>query len=372
MYDDLVDAENESYDFYASLEEAEDTYTLTDDDYALSSNSNIVSAGYVTADADYEEAVAEILYYKYYTEDESVIEVTFNVVDGEVDYDDYYELSDDDYSDMGQSYSTFSSTSAAATAIASWLDDNYGSTASDGDEKTIVFDLYGVDQTRYFSVDADYNVTLLDEEPATYYELDSDDYDELGRSYDDFYTVESAESYLATLAAMDGYGAQNYACEVYINETYIVFEFDGLNFVYVATEAYTDTQNFQYTLVASEYEGAEYTDYVSSYWTYTSSVIYLSEIAYTAITLTTEDYDSNDLTSYYDNLDLRSSDDSDYSLADDGDRAEAIGAMLELNHSAVSDAYYLVSYDYYDGSSGTATELFIKTDDTWTIESYQE
>lgn len=403
MYDELVDAEDASYMLIADLELAPDSYTLASSDYAYSSNSDVSTYSNFSADATAKDYMPEILYSLFYGEDEQTIDVTYTYYNGSLDYldelaagveyDYAITLTTEDYdSDEYTSYYDnfdlrdgyeYADADARAEALGAMLELNHDAVADT--YYAVTYDYYdgSSGEATEIIVKTDgvwIMASVVVPDDVTVYTLDADDYDSMGEDYgepgyyNNFSSTIIAANYIPTfLANLYPYASEGDIVAVvyayYSGSTYDVAEqytYSGSAWeAYEVTEEVTST--FMFNVETSKENGVTYNDYSISYWELQSDAVYLSEITYTEVTLTDADYDLDDLTSYYDNFDLR--DGKDY--ADDTARAAAIGVMLETNYGAGSDEYYLVTYDYYDGSSGEATELLMKTDGVWTIYAYE-
>ena len=326
---------------------APDAYTLTDEDYKLSSNEAVAKYKNFSESALPKDFLPEILNQKFFAEDAFAMAVTYNYYEPVVaDSANAYELSDAEYEAMGQSHHNFSDESTAEQYLAEFLGRTiYG--AENGDEKTVHYLLYKTNQTRYVKVNADGTAEVL-EYASDYYELDSADYDALGNGkYQNFYKIENALNDLPGFATSKGHTLPKvYKVKVYKNyyEKYPVFIFDGVNWaVKQSVNAVTETLNY----------AVNKDDPSKNTWWADPAI---------KITLTTEDYDSNDATSHYDNFDLR---DGKTPGTDRAQLVEMIGAMLDANHNAVDDQQYLVSFAYYDGTNGTSSIRIMRTAGVW-------
>ncbi len=403
MYDELIEAEDASYALIADLESAPDSYTLASSDYDYSSNSDISTYSNFSADATAKDYMPEILYSLYYGEDEQTIDVTYTYYNGSLDYlDDLaagveydYEvtLTTEDYDsdentswydnfDLRDGYE-YADADTRAEAIGAMLELNHDAVADT--YYSVTYDYYdgSSGEATEIVVKTDgvwIMASVVVPDGVTVYTLGDDDYDEMGEDYgepgyyNNFSSTINPDNYLPIfLAGMYPYASEGDIVAVvyayYSSGMYTYadqYTYSGSEWeIYESTTQVTST--FMFNVATAKSNGVSYNDYSASYWELQSDAVYLSEITYTEITLTTEDYDLDDLTSYYDNFDLR--DGKDYAV--DEARAEAIGAMLETNYGAGADEYYLVTYDYYDGSNGEATELLMKTDDVWTIYPYE-
>ncbi len=263
-----------------------------------------------------------------------------------VDKENAREIEDDEYGEMGQRYSNFEDEDEAEALIAKLLDrKEYVEDA--GTEMTVKYIKFETNEIRYIKINEDFSAEVLDY-ASDAVEVTDEIYEATGNgNYYNFYRVDNALEDLAQYVEDNGISTPiTYAAEVYQNflDTYVVFVFNGTNWE-VRESVIEVTEELNYSVNED--------DITQSYWWADPAI---------KISLTTADYDSNDLTSRYNNFDLRSG------QTPGPDRAklvEMIGEMLDANHNAVENQQYLVTYAYYDGSSGTATIRIIKEGGTW-------
>lgn len=146
--------------------------------------------------------------------------------------------------------------------------------------------------------------------------------------------------------ATNGSGNNAETALVYNNyrDEYVVFMYNGTNWE-VKQSLMPVSEPLNYALDAD--------DISKSYWWADPAI---------KITLGGDDYASNEFTAKYGNFDLRSGN----TPGTDHDMLVSIlGDMLDLNHGAVENQQYLVSYAYYDGSNGVGTLRIIKEGGTW-------
>ncbi len=344
--------------FILARETAPEAYTLTDEDYELSSNEDVAKYKNFSAYALPKDYLPEILNKKFTAPDAFEMQVTYNfyskpVVDEDnayvIDEGDgaYYDYYKGEYGEMGQKYIGFNDDVVAESLIGKLLDRKvYASEA--GAEKTVKYNEYINNIQRYIQLNADLTIEVL-EDSVESYKLNADDYALIGLTYGSYTWLEDATGDdLNDIAVSNGHTLPMvYSVKVYRNfiPTFKVFYHTGTNWeAKPSLTAVTEPLNF--SLNAD--------DITLSIWWADPAI---------KITLGADDYDSNEATSKYDNFDLRAG-----SIPPGTDRAmlvEMIGAMLDLNHNPVDDQQYLVTYKYYDGGNGITTIRIIRTAGVW-------
>lgn len=333
--------------FDYARETAPSAYTLTDDDYALSSNADVAKYKNFSASVLPKDYLPEILNKKFTAPDAFEMIVTYNYYSKPVvDSAGAYEISSDEYAEMGQG-SDFSNEDEAKALIGKLLDRKvYASDA--GTEMTVMYVLYKTNQTRFVRVNADMSTTVLKSSSDAYVLTDLD-YEDLGEgTFHNFYKIGNAEAKLPTLATLRGHTLpQDYSCLVYKNyfDTYVVYMYNGTNWV-VKESLMAVSEPLNYSRNTEDLS-------LSTWWADPAL----------KITLGTDDYDMYSETSKYQNFDLRPG-----SIIPGDDRAklvEMIGVMLDANHAAVDDQQYLVTYAYYNGSNGIDNIRVIRTAGVW-------
>ncbi len=350
IYEELDNAtvqEDLLYEYNIGKEVAGDAYTLTDDDYALSSNEDIAKYKNFSSSNLPKDYLPEILNAKFTAEDGFAMSVTYNYYEKPtVDENSAHEISDEEYGSMGRSYSNFDDEEAAEALIAKLLDrTTYNNEA--GDETTVLYTLYAKSQTRYVKVNADKTTEVLDYSSDAY-ELVDADYADLGYGkYNNFSYIDQAEAGAVELATLRSHSLpKEYSCLVYSNylDKYVVYIFDGTNWqVKQSVMPVSEALNFALNTE----------DVTNSTWWADPAL---------KITLGVADYDLYSETAKYQNFDLRGS------VAPGTDRdklIEMITGMLDANHSPVDDQQYLVSYAYYDGGNGVGTVRLVRTAGVW-------
>ncbi len=307
MYDDLVDAENESYALIADLEQAPDSYTLDDADYAYSSNSVVSTNLYFSSDATASEYLPEILYSLYFGEADQTIDVTYNYYNGELEYLDEiasveaYELSDDDYDSMGEDYgepgyyNNFAYNILPEDYLPDFLAGLYPS-AADGDIVLVTYKYYSDYTTstisEYWAYDgsdwaaSEDGIELPD--GVEMYTLTDDDYDSMGEDsgepgkYNNFSSSAEPEDYLpAFLTATYPYAQEGDKIAViykyyasYVTST-LASEYEKTEDAWEENEQVSEvTSNFIFNLKTAESDGVSYNDYSESYWSINEATIY--------------------------------------------------------------------------------------------------
>ncbi len=342
----VYDAADAKAQFLKDKMVAPEAYTLTDDDYELSSNTSVANYKNFSATALPKDFLPEILNSKFSGQNTQSMMVTYNFYEKPVvDYAGARAIKDDEYAQMGQTYPNFSDATIASALIAKLFDrEVYAAEA--GVEKTAMYVRYATNQTRYVKVNADLTTAVLTS-ASDAVAVTADQYTFLGNGkYGNFDDIAQAQERLALLADTEGTAPITYSCKVYKNylDTYVVYLYNGTNWL-VKQSVMPRSEELNYALNSD--------DITQSYWWADPAI---------KITLGSADYALYTETSKYSNFDLRGS------IAPGTDRAklvEMIGGMLDANHSAVENQQYLVTYAYYDGSNGSASIRIIKTGGTW-------
>jgi hypothetical protein len=344
--DKSQDAENEKAVFLKDRMVAPAAYTLTEDDYKLSSNESVSKYKSFSKYALPKDYLPEILNQKFSGEDAQSMMVTYDFYSKpKKDYIHAYEISDEEYGEMGQSHKNFSDEDVAEALIGKLLDRKVYSDEP-GAEMTAKYVLFSKYETRYIKVNAD----GTSEEVAydkNAVEVTDEIYEETGNGkYKTFYTIDAALEDLAKYAIDNGTAPITYAGTVYKNyiDTYVVYLFSGTNWV-VKQSVMPVSEELNYSLNED--------DITKSYWWADPAI---------KITLTADDYALYPETSKYGNFDLRSG----KTPGTDHDKLiEMISGMLDANYTIVEGQEYLVTYNYYDGSSGAANIRLIKNGGNW-------
>ncbi|WP_346862468.1 hypothetical protein [uncultured Draconibacterium sp.] len=345
--DIALEAANKDAQFLKDLQVAPEAYTLTDEDYELSSNSSVANYKNFSASALPKDFLPEILNQKFSGEDAQAMMVTYNYYSKPVvDEDNAYGLSDTDYESMGQTYHNFSDEDVAKALIAKLLDRIvYAEDA--GAEKTVEYTLYSTYEDRYIKINEDGTSEEVSYD-ANAVEVTDDIYTATGNGkYKNFYAISDALEDLAKYAVDSAVTLPvTYSALVYKNylPEFLVFYYNGTNWE-VKQSVMAVSEPLNYALNSD--------DISLSYWWADPAI---------KITLGGDDYAIYSETSKYGNFDLRGS----VPPGTDRDKlVEMIGGMLDANHSPVEGQQYLVSYAYYDGSNGVATIRIIKENGTW-------
>jgi len=332
--------------FLKDKQVAPEAYTLTDEDYELSSNESVANYKNFSASALPKDYLPEILNQKFSGENAQSMMVTYDYyAPPVVDEANAYEISDDEYGEMGQSYANFDNSDEAEALIAKLLDRKvYVEDA--GTEQTVMYTMFSTYEDRYIQVNADGTSEEVGY-TSDAVEVTDEIYEATGNGkYKNFYRVENALEDLAQYATDNGLAPITYNALVYLNylPEYAVFMYNGTNWM-VKQSVMPTTEELNYSLNED--------DITQSYWWADPAI---------KITLSSVDYDLFDTTNRYQNFDLRSG------QTPGTDRAllvEMIGEMLDTNHGAVENQQYLVTYAYYDGSSGSTSIRIIKQSGTW-------
>lgn len=323
-------------------------YTLTDEDYELSSNESVSNYKNFSNSALPKDHLPEILNKKFSGENAQSMMVTYDFYNpASPDKDNAREIEDEEYGEMGQRYSNFEDEDEAEALIAKLLDRKVYET-DEGVELTVQYTKFERYVDRFIKINAD---GTAEEVGYTSDAVEVTDaiYEATGNGkYKNFYRMDNALDDLAKYVSDNGIAAPIvYSALVYQNylDEYAVFMFNGTNWV-VRQSVMPVSEELNYAL--------DEDDITKSYWWADPAI---------KITLTTADYDLNEATSRYDNFDLRGG-----SIPPGTDRAklaEMIGEMLDANHDAVENQQYLVTFAYYDGSSGVAQIRVIKEGGVW-------
>ncbi len=350
--DAVYDNADETARFLKDLTVAPESYTLTDEDYELSSNSSVANYKNFSSSALPKDYLPEILNQLFSGEDAQSMLVTYNYYSRPVtDEDNAYVISSDEYGEMGQSYSNFSDEDEAEALIGKLLDRKVYATEA-GAEMTVEYTLFSTYEDRYIQVNEDGTSEEVDY-ASDAVEVTDEIYEATGNGkYKNFYKIENALEDLATYAVDSGLAPITYEALVYLNylPEYVVYMYDGSNWV-VKQSVMPVSEELNYSLNSD--------DITQSYWWADPAI---------KITLNGDDYaifpgggDAGG-TAKYGNFDLRSG----YTPGTDTEKlVEMIGEMLDTNYAAVEDQQYLVTYAYYDGGSGVATIRIIKTGGVW-------
>jgi hypothetical protein len=334
--------------FLSSREVAPAAYTLSDEDYELSSNEDVAKYKNFSKYAPAKDNLPEILYHKFSGEDAQAMMVTYNYYESvQADEANARVITDDEYLSMGQKYKNFDDEDLAEYMIGQLI--NKSQIAQADDEKlTVQYLYYSSGDMRFVKVNADFTTEVMSYSSDAVL-VDTNMYNAMNRGkYDNFNDIADAENLLAQYVQDNSITAPIvYECKVYRNyyDHYLVYNFDGSTWSAVQS-VMPKSEELNYSLDSD--------DITMSYWWADPAI---------KITLTNADYDLFPATSGYKNFDLRSGKDPG---TDVDKRVEMLGQMLDTNHGPiVEDQQYLVSYAYYDGSNGVATDRIIKTGGTW-------
>ncbi len=344
--DKALDEENTKALFLKDRQIAPAAYTLTDEDYELSSNANVKKYKSFSKYDLPKDNLPEILNQKFSADDAQSMMVTYDYYSKpQKDYAGAYEISDEEYAEMGQKYKNFSDEAVAESLIGKLLDRKVFADEA-GAEKTAKYVLYSKYETRYIKVNTDGTSEEVSYDKNAE-KVTDEIYEATGNGkYKTFYTINDALEDLAKYATDNGTAPITYAGTVYKNyiDTYIVYIFNGTNWV-VKQSVMPVSEELNYSLNSD--------DITQSYWWADPAI---------KITLSADDYALYPETSRYSNFDLRSG----KTPGPDRDKLiEMIAGMLDTNYSIVENQQYLVTYNYYDGSSGAANIRMIKSGGSW-------
>jgi hypothetical protein len=345
-------AEDSKAAFLKDKKIAPEAYTLSDEDYELSSNDAVSNYKNFSNDALPKDYLPEILNQKFSGENAQSMTVTYNFYSKPVvDYAGARSIKDDEYQQMGQNYPNFSDEAEAKSLIAKLLDREVHAT-DEGTEMTVKYVKFQTNTTRYVKVNADFSTEVLTTGSGAIVVTDAQ-YEAMGKGrYKNFDDIDQAQSLLAELAETEGTAPITYSCAVYRNylDMYVVYFYNGTNWE-VKQSVMPRSEELNYALNND--------DITQSYWWADPAI---------KITLSSIDYalypgdGSAGGTARYGNFDLRS---GNIPGPDTAKLVEMIGGMLDANYSAVENQQYLVTYAYYDGSSGSKTIRIIKTSGIW-------
>jgi len=344
--DKALEGENEKAIFLKDRTVAPDAYTLTNEDYKLSSNENVSKYKSFSKDALSKDYLPGILNLKFSADDAQSMMVTYDFYSKPIkDKDNAYEISDENYSSMGATYGNFSKKDAAESLIGKLFDRiMYADEA--GAEKTAQYILYKKYVDRFIKVNADGTSEEVSYD-ADAVKVTDDIYEATGNGkYKTFFTINDALEDLAKYATDNATAPITYSAVIYKNyiDTYIVYMFNGTNWV-AKQSVMPVAEELNYALNEE--------DIKKSTWWADPAI---------KITLTGNDYAIYPETSKYGNFDLRSG----KTPGTDNDKLiEMVSGMLDANYSIVENQQYLVTYNYYDGSSGATTIRLIKESGTW-------
>jgi hypothetical protein len=327
---------------------APESYTLTDEDYLLSSNESVRNYQNFSATNLPKDYLPEILNKLFVAENAQEMLVTYNyyapII---VDEEGAYELTEADYISMGQTYLNFENEDEASFLIGKLLD-RIAYVTDAGTEMTVKYTKYEKNLERFLKVVTPDSVVVLENSDDPFV-LDTIHYDTLGCYYPNFNDIEDAMEKLPILAdTLNHTLPKEYSCKVYKNyfDEYIVYTYNGTN--WVVKEIITEvTEPLNYDL--------NETDITLSTWWADPAI---------KVTLTGDDYALFPETASYSNFDLRG---GNVPGTDRDKLVEMIGQMMDANHAPIiEDQQYLVTYVYYDGASGVGSIRIIKTAGVWT------
>ncbi len=342
----IQDEQDKKALFLSDKKEAPEAYMLTEEDYDLSSNESVAQFHNFSSSALPKDYLPEILNQKFSGENAQSMMVTYDFYNPPyVDKENAREVEEEEYSSMGQNFPNFSDEDEAEALIAELL--NRTEYAEEkGVEMTVQYTLFTTNETRYIQINADSTAEVVGY-TSDAVEVTAEIYEATGNgNFMNFYRVDNALEDLRDYAVENGLEPITYAADVYQNflDEYVVYIYNGDEWE-LRESVIEVTEELNYALNEE--------DISQSYWWADPAV---------KITLSTADYDLNDLTSRYNNFDLRSG----QTPGPDREKlVEMIGNMLDTNHDAVEDQQYLVTYAYYDGSNGTDTIRLIKEDGIW-------
>lgn len=351
--DKIYAREDAKANFLLDKKMAPEAYTLTEEDYELSSNESVSRFHNFSSSALPKDYLPEILNQKFAGEQAQSMMVTYDFYNPPyVDKENAREIEEEEYSSMGQSYSNFEDEDEAEALIAKLLD-RTEYTEEEGVEMTVQYTLFATNETRYIRINADFTAEAVGY-TSDAVEVTDEIYEATGNgNYKNFYRVDNALEDLAEYVQDNGISTPiTYAADVYQNflDEYVVYTYNGTNWE-LKESVMPVSEELNYFL--------DEEDITQSYWWADPAI---------KITLTSADYaifpgggDAGG-TARYGNFDLRS---GNVPGTDTAKLIDMIGEMLDTNHDAVEGQQYLVTYAYYDGSNGTKTIRIIKDGGVW-------
>jgi hypothetical protein len=372
--DAQIDKENEDILKNVGKEIAPETYTLTEEDYALAANESVSKYKNFSSSNPANENLPSILDKKFYAEAEGTeVKVTYKYYQGGLsylgDYLDYleeldemeaYELTTADYDSMGEGdnepgkYNNFSSSTPPADYLPAFLKTKYPD-AENGDEVAVTFKYYdgGVSEvTEFWAFDGtDWakteKVAPTVPDGVTVYEMVADDYDSMGApgKYDNFSSSVKPGDYLPTFLKVKF----PYAFEG--AKYLVVYKFyNGDETVKQAKEYTFDGQKWnEYSSVVDQASSFKYT---KEGWKFVPPIKFVKtdKAATKTHTLSNDDYALVG-NGKYNNFDVRKGKGEE----DEAVVIEKLTKILKANYEIAVGDVYEVTYAIYDGSAGTNT-----------------
>ncbi|NOU61682.1 hypothetical protein [Marinifilum caeruleilacunae] len=365
--------------FFSDKTLIENGYELTDADYALSSDEGVQNYKNFSKYAPVADFLPEILdNMKLYGEAGVEYTVKYKFYRGSLsyiyDYLDYleelaemdsYTLTTADYDSMGTGddepgkYNNFSSSTPAEDYLPNFLLGKFPD-AETGDELAVTYKYYdgGVSEiTEFWAFDGSVWSESDKQAPevpsdVTVYELTSSDYDSMGEEsgqpgrYNNFSDSTPAENYLSTFLGQK-----------------FPYALDGAKYATIykhyAGGGVTETRMKEYTLTDGEWveyqstiDATSLVAYKNRAWVFVPPIkmIESDKTATITYTLTDADYELVG-NGRYSNFDIREGKDEESIEV----RIEKITKILKANFEVAVGDVFAVTYDYYDGSNGSAT-----------------
>ncbi|MGQ1784721.1 MULTISPECIES: hypothetical protein [unclassified Saccharicrinis] len=337
-------------------------YTLTEEDYALSSNEDVLSFKNFSNYLPAKDYLPEILDAKFYTDEIGTeFKITYLFYKGSLSYlydlEDvtFYELTTSDYDSFGgdaAQYNNFSSSARPENYLPDFFANKYSS-AEAGDIVYVTYDYYsgGVSVISEFyefdgSIWASSDESVDLPEGVEIYVLTSEDYDSMGApgNYNNFSASDVPENYLPTFLSIK-----------------FPYAFNGIKiatvFKYYAGGGVTETRAIEYlktetgwTAYSSTENKTETFKYDGDVWLYVPPIKFIkTDKAHTIeYTLNDDDYEFVG-NGRYDNFDVREGQDEETEEV----RIEKITKILKNNFEVALGEVYKVTFEVYSGSAET-------------------
>lgn len=385
IYNELAEIQKEENSMYLKHADhmiAPEAYTLTETDYALSSNEDVSEYKNFSDNAKPADYLAEILNQLFFAEVGTEMAVTFNYYYSSK-YEHYtenqiedmaYEMQDIDYDLLGAGedqpgeYNNFSGTSDASKYLPYFFK-NHFYMAEVGDIQYVRYAIYGTHSD--YHAEFEFNGTTWTNTYATsgyddVRELDDDDYDAMGEGYNEPGDYDNFSSRVKINDFLPDWLLTEYPNATTGDKVQIQYTYYGFNNDYYAGYQlqadgnWTKIIGVSYDWEAGDYEAktyskttpatltAQYTD--NDNWRIVPPIKFIETTkAHTVeYELTEEDYELVGNGKYY-NFDIR----PDAAEEDLAVRIEKISKILKTRFPElkVGDVYK-VTYKIYDGSSG--------------------
>ncbi len=223
MYDDLEAENAKAYNAKYGKQVLSGAYTLTDDDYAMSSNESVKKYKNFSFSAKPDALIPEILNKKFYSDNKGEeVPVSYNYYSKvKPNTGSAYKLSDADYKSVGNKYPNFDNEDDAKKYIPAILNTKPKLTLkAAGTFQTVEWTFYYSKTTEYIKIKDDFSAIKLAKKPEKVdYTLSKQDYKDAGQKYPSFTKYEDAEAAIIKIAKDGGKGAGVYAWTWYKKRT---------------------------------------------------------------------------------------------------------------------------------------------------------